>query len=116
MAHYAFINDDNVVTQVIVGTDENEPIEGFDSWEDYYASLFGQRCLRTSYNGNIRKHYAGVGMIYDEQRDAFIIPQPFSSWTLDEQTCVWQSPIPRPNDGLPYYWDEEQQAWIQVEN
>lgn len=108
MAHYAFIDQNNIVTQVIVGKDETE-----GDWETYYGNKTGQRCIRTSYNGNIRKNYAGIGYIYDENRDAFIAPQPFASWTLDETTCRWVAPQPYPDDDKTYEWDESQQSWIE---
>ena len=112
MAHYAFINEDNVVVEVIVGKDETEPITDFDSWEDFYSARRELRCIRTSYNGNIRKNYAGQGMIYDEDRDAFIAPKPYDSWVLDEETCQWEAPVPYPNDGVMYEWDESSLSWI----
>ena len=88
MAHYAFLDQDNVVTEVIVGIDETELIEGL-SPEVWYENFRGQRCVRTSYNGNIRKNYAGIGFIYDEERDAFIAPRPENAIGFDEQTCQW---------------------------
>lgn len=88
MAHYAFINDDNIVTEVITGKDETELIDGLNP-EEWYADFRGQRCVRTSYNGNIRKNYAGIGYTYDEIRDAFIPPQCHEESTLDEDTCLW---------------------------
>lgn len=88
MAHYAFINDDNVVTEVIVGIDEWETIEG-KTPEEWYSKFRGQPCIRTSYNARIRKNYAGIGFTYDQERDAFIPPQPPGDWILDEETCQW---------------------------
>ena len=114
MAHYAFINEDNVVVEVIVGKDETEPLKGFDTWEDFYSARRGLRCIRTSYNGNIRKNYAGVGMIYDEERDAFRQESPFPSWVLNEETCLWEAPVPYPTDGRYYYWDEAVEDWAPV--
>jgi len=111
MAHYAFLDDENVVTEVIVGIDENELIEQL-SPEDWYGNFRNQKCLRTSYNGNIRKNFAGVGYIYDEQRDAFIAPKPFESWTLNEETCQWSAPKPYPDSDLLYDWDEEIGDWV----
>lgn len=117
MAHYAFIDDNNIVVGVIVGRDENE----FDiDWEDYYGSVRGLRCLRTSYNtyGNkhssngtpFRKNYAGIGFTYDEARDAFIPPKPFPSWTLDEDSCTWLPPKPQTD---PFtQWDESKGDWV----
>lgn len=88
MAHYAYLDENNIVTAVIVGKDENELING-KTPEDWYAELKGQRCIRTSYNGNIRKNYAGIGFSYDEVRDAFIPPKPSDNAVLDEETCQW---------------------------
>lgn len=89
MAHYAFLDENNVVTEVIVGIDETELIEGKDP-ETWYGEFRGQRCVRTSYNGNIRKNYAGIGFVYDEQRDAFLLPKPrFGEWVFNEETCKW---------------------------
>jgi len=113
MAHYAFLNDSNIVTEVITGKDETETIEGLTP-EKWYENYRGQRCVRTSYNGKIRKNYAGIGYNYDEQRDAFIPPKPYASWTLNEDTCNWQAPIAYPTDGKMYNWDEATTAWVEV--
>jgi hypothetical protein len=110
MAHYAFLDDKNIVTEVITGINENELIEGQNP-ETWYGNFRGQVCKRTSYNGNIRKNYAGLGFTYDYERDAFIPPKPFDSWTLDEQTCRWQSPNPYPTDGFTYFWNESELSW-----
>lgn len=91
MAHYAFLNDNNIVTEVIVGIDETELIEGLDT-ETWYGNFRGQVCKRTSYNGNIRKNYAGIGYTYDAARDAFIAPKPDNSTGFDEETCQWIVP------------------------
>lgn len=91
MAHYAFLDDTNVVTEVIVGVDETELIEGLDP-ETWYGNLRNQVCKRTSYNGNIRKNYAGVGFVYDPIKDAFIPPKPNDLATFDEETCRWIVP------------------------
>ena len=107
MAHYAFLDANNVVTQVIVGIDETELIEGLDT-ETWYGNFRGQQCVRTSYNGNIRKQYAGIGYTYDDVADQFVALQPYASWTLDENND-WQPPTPKP-DG-DYYWDEDTQTW-----
>lgn len=111
MAHYAFLDKNNVVTEVIVGIDETELIEGKDP-ETWYSEFRGQRCVRTSYNSNIRKNYAAVGFTYDEELDAFIAPKPFDSWILDEATCSWIPPIPYPADGKQYFWDEDSKGWL----
>lgn len=124
MAHYAFINDNNIVTQVIVGRDEDDLVEGVTSWEDYYGARHGQTCLRTSYNTRANEHseggtpfrgnYAGIGYRYDEALDAFLPPQPYPSWTLDESTYSWNAPTPYPEDGEAYVWNENQKVWEAV--
>jgi hypothetical protein len=91
MAHYAFLDENNVVTEVITGIDETELIEGLDT-ETWYSNFRGQVCKRTSYNGNIRKNYAGVGYTYDSVRDAFIAPEPDKAIGFDEDTCRWIVP------------------------
>jgi hypothetical protein len=96
MAHYAFLNENNIVTEVIVGIDETELIEGLDT-ETWYGNFRGQVCKRTSYNGNIRKNYAGVGYTYDANRDAFIAPEPENATGFDEETCQWIMPERDPN-------------------
>jgi len=110
MAHYAFLDENNIVTEVIVGIDETELIEGLDP-ETWYANFKGQVCKRTSYNGNYRKNYAGIGFTYDERLDAFIPPKPYNSWILNEEACLWESSIPYPNNGLTYSWNEESLGW-----
>jgi hypothetical protein len=110
MAHYAFLDDNNVVTEVIVGIDETELIEGKHP-EVWYSEFRGQTCKRTSYNGNYRKNYAGIGYSYDLNRDAFIAPKPFSTWILDEKTCRWVSPTPYPTDGFTYVWNNNRVEW-----
>ena len=111
MAHYAYLDENNVVVDVITGRDENDLIAGVTNWEDYYSEKSGMPVKRTSYNGNIRKNYAGIGYTYDDQRDAFIPPKPFDSWVLDEDTCRWKAPKPYPEDGLSYEWNEELGDW-----
>ena len=95
MAHYAFLDNNNIVTEVITGIDETETIEGLDT-ETWYGNFRGQVCKRTSYNGNIRYNYAGIGYTYDADRDAFIAPKPDNSIGFDESTCTWISPEPEP--------------------
>jgi hypothetical protein len=112
MAYYAFLDSNNVVTEVIAGVNEDELIEGL-SPEEWYGNFRGQRCVRTSYNHNIRKQYAGIGFSYDETADVFIRPQPFPSWSLDEN-YDWQAPIERPADGKFYSWDESNQVWVEI--
>jgi hypothetical protein len=109
MAHYAFLNENNIVTEVIVGRNEDEIVDGISDWEAYYANFRGQRCVRTSYNHNIRKQFAGIGYTYDSVRDEFVKPKPFPSWTLDENND-WQSPVPRPD--WEHFWSEETLSWV----
>jgi hypothetical protein len=111
MAHYAFLDDKNIVTEVIVGIDETELIEDLDP-ETWYGNFRNQVCKRTSYNGNIRKNYAGIGYTYDAELDAFIAPKPFESWILDESTATWEPPIAKP-EGL-YDWNEATVSWQPV--
>jgi hypothetical protein len=108
MAHYAFLDDDKKVTEVIVGIDETELIEGL-STETWYGNFRGQACKRTSYNGNIRGTYAGIGYEYNEAEDIFITPQPFPSWV--RTGSFWDAPIPMPTDGARYSWVEETGNW-----
>ena len=91
MAHYAFLDKNNIVTEVIVGVDETETIEGLDT-ETWYENFRNQTCKRTSYNGNIRFNYAGIGYTYDSMRDAFIAPEPEGNLGFDETTCRWIMP------------------------
>jgi hypothetical protein len=109
MAYYAFLNENNIVTEVIVGRNETEVVDGISDWEEHYGAFRGQRCLRTSYNNNIRKQYAGVGFVYDETADEFVAPQPYPSWSLDSNND-WQAPTPKPEGD--YMWDEETLAWV----
>lgn len=111
MAHYAFLDQNNIVTEVIVGKDETDTTH---DWEKFYGEFRGQTCKRTSYNGNIRKNYAGIGYSYDPNRDAFIPPKPFPSWVLIEETCNWTAPVERPTDDKVYQWDEATTNWIEV--
>jgi len=113
MAHYAFLDADNVVTEVITGINETELIEGLLP-ETWYGNFRGQVCKRTSYNNNIRFNYAGVGYAYDTVRDAFIAPKPWASWVLDEATCRWSAPVPMPSAGGPWAWDEDTESWVAV--
>ena len=112
MAHYAFLNADSVVTEVITGMHETELIEGLLP-ETWYGNFRGQVCKRTSYNNNIRYNYAGIGYTYDTARDAFIAPQPYASWVLDEATCRWEAPVAMPSEGL-WMWDEATVSWVAV--
>jgi len=137
MAHYAFLDENNIVTEVIVGVDENitqTDIDGTevggssDAWENFYGNRHNKTCKRTSYNSmagkrknletnelteeiGFRKNYAGIGYTYDAERDAFIPQQPFASWTLNEETCLWDPPVPQPDIVNPYRWIEETGSW-----
>jgi len=122
MAHYALIDSNGIVQQVITGRDENDLPDGIGNWETYYATVHGMTCKRTSYNTVDNQHlaggtpfrgnYAGKGYTYDAERDVFLPPQPFPSWTLDESRFKWVAPVPYPDDGEPYEWDEDSLAWI----
>lgn len=113
MAHYAFLDNNNIVTEVITGIDETELIEG-KSPEVWYGEFRNQRCVRTSYNKNIRKNFAGIGFTYDEINDAFIAPKPFNSWILNEETYAWEPPIPYPDDTeMARVWDEDTLSWVE---
>jgi hypothetical protein len=112
MAHYAFLDDNNIVTEVITGIDETELIEGLDT-ETWYGNFRGQVCKRTSYNRNIRKNYASIGYTYDEAIDAFIPQKPFDSWILNEETANWEAPTPRPEGN--FRWNEETLSWLEFE-
>jgi hypothetical protein len=138
MAHYALVDENNVVVQVITGRNEDEIVEEVSDWEAHYSEVTGYNAIQTSYNtlggvhygvdedGNripskdqtkaLRKNYAGIGYTYDEERDAFIPPKPFESWVLNEDSCLWESPVPYPTDGERYVWDEESGAWVEVED
>jgi hypothetical protein len=113
MAHYAFIDHTNTVVEVITGRNETDVVDGITDWEGYYSAIRGMRCLRTSYNHNIRKQYAGIGFTYSDEADVFIVPQPYPSWTLDNN-YDWQPPTPMPTDGKVYEWIESGQSWAEV--
>jgi hypothetical protein len=115
MAHYAFLDENNVVTEVIVGIDETELIEGLEP-ENWYSNFRGQPCVRTSYNANIRGNFAGIGYKYDPQFDAFISPSPFPSWKLNYTTFKWEAPVAKPEniEGYVWLWSETNQEWIKV--
>jgi hypothetical protein len=110
MAHFAEIDENNIVLRVLV-TNNDFPNEGYN----WLIENLGGTWIKTSYNANIRKNFAGIGYTYDEGRDAFIPPKPYESWTLDEDTCQWQAPQPYPNDGKIYQWDESNTTWKEVE-
>jgi hypothetical protein len=110
MSHFAELDENNIVLRVLVG-DNNLPNEGYD----WFVENLGGTWVQTSYNGTIRRNFAGIGFTYDEELDAFIPPQPFESWTLNTQTAKWMSPSPYPQDGRIYEWDEENLNWKEVE-
>jgi hypothetical protein len=114
MAHYAFLDENNIVTEVIVGIDETELIDGLDP-ETWYANFRGQTCKRTSYNGNYRGMFAGIGYSYNEEEDIFIEPELYPSWTIREGSR-WFPPVKRPVDGKSYEWNEETISWDLVED
>ena len=118
MAHFAKIGLDNIVTDVLVvanrETMDSSGVEQESIGVEFLRNLTGhQTWIQTSYNGNIRKNYAGIGYTYDSQRDAFIPPKPYKSWILNEQTCLWEAPIPMPTDSEYYVWDETTTNWIE---
>jgi hypothetical protein len=118
VAHYAFLDENNIVTEVIVGKDEGE--DGVD-WEQHYGDFRGQVCKRTSYNtqGGVhtgggtpfRKNYAGIGYTYNADLDAFVPPKLFNSWILNSNTAQWEAPVAMPDDGNMYSWDEDSTSW-----
>jgi hypothetical protein len=128
MAHYAFIDSNNIVVQVITGVDEDIIQTNLDgtqvggtseAWEQFYAAqpqFAGLTCKRTSYNKNIRGNFAGVGYTYDEIFDAFIAPQTFPSWKLNYTTFTWEAPIPMPeeSEGVIFKWSEINKEWISI--
>ena len=118
MAHFAEIDANGVVQRVIVvANKDTADVDGNESEAigvAFCQNLLGGNWKQTSYNANIRKHYAGIGYTYDAGRDAFIPPQPYPSWALDAD-CNWQAPVPMPTDGKMYSWDEAAQAWVVVE-
>ena len=111
MDYYAFLNENNVVTEVIGG--RNQGSDNTD-WEQWYGEFRGQVCKRSRTDG-FRKNYAGIGYNYDSVRDAFIPSKPFPSWVLNEETCLWGAPVAMPDDGQRYYWDEATTNWVVTE-
>jgi hypothetical protein len=107
LAHFAEVDKDNIIKRVLV-TDNSLPNQG----HDWLLENLGGTWVQTSYNGNIRFNYAGIGYSYDSVRDAFISPKPYDSWLLDEATCRWEAPIPYPEDGKRYQWDEASGDWV----
>ena len=118
MAHFAEIDSNNVVLRVIVvGNADTSTADGVEKesiGRAFCERLFGGNWVQTSYNGNMRKNYAGIGYMYDENRDAFIAPKPEGgTWILNEDTCQWERPVPQPKDGKIYNWDEATQSWVE---
>ena len=120
MAHFVELDANNVVLRgIVVANEDTASADGTE--KEYIGQAFCERLLggtwkQTSYNGNFRKNYAGIGYTYDSKRDAFIPPKPYPSWVLDEDTCLWNAPTPMPTDGKRYYWDEATQTWTEVTN
>lgn len=115
MAHFAKIESGNVVTQVVVvdnkDTADASGVEKEHIGVAHLEKILGGNWKQTSYNGNFRKNYAGIGYTFDEQRNAFIPPKPFNSWIINEDTCQWQAPVAMPNDGQMYTWSEDNLQW-----
>ena len=112
MSHWAELDENNIVLRVTVGNND-EPDEGYQ----WLVDNLGGTWVKTSYNAltnGFRKNYAGTGYTYDQEKDAFIPPKPFDSWTLNEETCQWEAPIAYPNDGKSYIWDESTTSWQEV--
>ena len=122
MAHFCKLGVGNIVEAVHVVKNEvitdNTGNEQEQLGVDFLNNLYGTRDVwkQTSYNGNFRKNYAGKGYTYDQERDAFIPPKPFNSWTLNEETCLWEAPTAYPDDGKFYNWNEENQTWDEINN
>lgn len=119
MAHFAELDSNNNVLRVIVVNnadivDENGQ-ESEQKGIDFCKSLFGGEWKQTSYNGNFRKNYAGIGYTFNADLDAFISPQPYASWVLNQSTCQWGAPVPMPTDGQQYSWDEATTSWVVVQ-
>lgn len=119
MAHFAELDSNNVVLRVVV-VNNTELLDGDGVEQEslgvaFCQSLFGGTWKQTSYNGNMRKNFAGKGYTYDSTRDAFIAPQPYASWVLNEATCHWEAPVAMPTDGNRYTWNEETTSWDLVE-
>ena len=120
MAHFAKIDDNNLVTQVVVvenkDTSDATGVEKEHIGAAHLEKILGGTWKQTSYNGNLRKNYAGIGYTFDAQRNAFIPPKPFNSWVLVEETCQWKAPVDMPTDGQMYQWDENTTSWTVVTN
>ena len=124
MAHYAFLDENNIVTQVITGKNEDDLRDGVEvDWEEWYGNFHGATCKRTSYNTYRNQHrldgtpfrgnYAGIGYTYDEDNDVFIPPKPYPSWTLSSD-WEWESPVAHPDDGKIYDWDDDNTQWVEI--
>ena len=129
MAHYAFLGENNIVTEVITGKNENE---GDINWETHYGNFRNQTCKRTSYNtrGGVyytsdntvaedqskafRKNYASIGYSYDADKDAFIPKKPYNSWTLNNTSCLWEAPVTYPDNGKRHIWNETITTWDEI--
>ena len=117
MAHFAEIGLNNVVLRVIVVANEELLDNGQESeakGAEFCRNLLGGTWVQTSYNGSFRKNFAGIGFTYDQNRDVFIPPKPYPSWNLNEETCQWEAPVPMPQDGKNYTWDEPTTNWVEV--
>lgn len=125
MAHYAFLDENNIVTEVIVGRDEDDLVDGITSWEEYYGGIRGQKCVQTSYNTRagihinggkpFRGNFAGIGMKYDEELDAFVDVTGPKGWIFNADNFSWEPPFEKPSDDKRYIWNEEAQNWEPVE-
>ena len=116
MAHFAQLDENNIVTQVIVVHNNELMLDGEESEDKgilFCKSLYGSdtKWKQTSYNGNFRKNYAGIGYTFDKDRNAFIAPKPYDSWVLNETNCLWEAPAPYPTDGKNYIWNEDTISW-----
>jgi hypothetical protein len=118
MAHFARIDENNVVQQVIVVANKDTADANGNEVESigvaFCQRLLGGNWKQTSYNGNFRKNYAGIGYTYDAGIDAFVPPKPYPSWVLNSNTAQWEAPVPMPQDGKMYSWDEATQSWVEV--
>jgi hypothetical protein len=118
MAHFAQLDSNNVVTQVVViSNKDTADVNGVE--KEYIGAafcekLFGGTWKQTSYNGSVRKNYAGIGYTYNPSIDAFVPPKPYPSWVLNEDTAQWGAPIPKPEDGKTYVWIEDTTSWVEV--
>lgn len=119
MAHFAELDENNVVKRVIVVANKDTADADGNEKESigvaFCQKLLGGNWVQTSYNGSIRKNYAGIGYTYDTALDAFVPPKPFPSWVLNSDTAQWDAPVPMPTDGKKYSWDEASQSWVESE-